>query len=85
MNQDISRSMEKKQKSHRTIQFPFIFESLKEKTMSQFRVYESKDDTRSVTFQDKKIIKDLLESDKLTEDEREALDHLYYSYNYATD
>lgn len=53
--------------------------------MSQFRDYEPKDDTRSLTFQDKQIIKDLLESNKLTEDEREALDHLYYSYNYATD
>ena len=53
--------------------------------MSEFRECAPMDHNRNCTFDDRRIIDQLILSDKLTDREKQALDHLYYAYNYARD
>lgn len=53
--------------------------------MTQFREHKPKDHSRDYTFEDYRIIKELLRSSQLTEEQKAALDHLSYSYEYAID
>ena len=50
--------------------------------MSVFREEKPLNDNERVTFEDSKIIKHLMESNKLTQDEKDSIYRLYITYQY---
>lgn len=53
--------------------------------MSEYREYESLLDEDKFTFKDSKVIRRLLESKKLTERQKLAVQRLYRTYQYMVD